>query len=60
MDETLKYIYAGEDLLFTFKSEIIDFAIKNGLTITYDDGGMIDDEHYNVKGSKSKLYWVAS
>lgn len=57
--ETLTLIYEGEDIMFTFKSEAESFAIQHKLEIVYDDGGMIDEEHYNVKGFKSKLYWIA-
>lgn len=55
----MEHIWAGENLMFTFKSEAVQFAEANHLELIYNDGGMIDDEHFEVRGYKSKIYWIA-
>lgn len=55
----MEHIWKGEDLMFTFKSEAEQFAEINDLQLIYNDGDMIDDEHYEIRGFKSKLYWIA-
>lgn len=55
----MEHIWAGENLMFTFKSEAIQFAEVNHLELIYNDGEFIDNEHFEVRGYKSKLYWIA-
>lgn len=55
----MEEIWKGQNLLFTFKSEAIQFAEINHLELIYKDGEFIDDEHYEIRGYKSKLYWIA-
>lgn len=57
--EALNLIHEGKNVMFTFKSEAEEFAKKFDLQITYNDGEFTDDEHYEVKGYKSNLYWIA-
>ena len=54
----MEHIWAGENLMFTFKSEAIQFAEVNHLELIYNDGEFIDNEHFEVRGYKSKLYWI--
>lgn len=58
--ETLEMLDCGEDILFTFKNEAIAFAQRTKLTIEYKEGDLIDNEHFNVKGYKGKIYWIAN
>jgi hypothetical protein len=55
----MEHVWAGENLMFTFKSEAIQFAEINDLKIVYNDGEMLDSEHFDIIGYKSKLYWIA-
>lgn len=58
--ESLGHLQKGESLLFTFKHDAERFAKRNNLKIIYNDGEFIDDEHYEVKGYKANLYWIAN
>lgn len=49
MSEAMEHIWAGEDLMFSFKSVAILFAEVNHLELIYDDGDMLDDEHFEVR-----------
>lgn len=55
----MEMLEKGEGLLFTFKSEAEEFATRNKLNITLIDEDLTDDKHFEVKGYKGGLYWVA-
>lgn len=56
----LEHLQKGENVLFTFKLDAERFAKRNDLTIIYNDGEFIDNEHYMVKGYNANLYWIAN
>lgn len=58
-NEIMECIWKGENILFTFKSEAEQFAAANDLQLFYNDGDLLDEEHYEVRGFKSKFYWIA-
>lgn len=59
MEEALKLVHEGKDLLFTFKQDAIDFLMRNCLQASLIEADMTDEDHFEIVGYKSKLYWVA-